>query len=196
MKKSIKGSNIFHWTTYAKFSHSLSNKAKLFWDTLMIEQENKPSDTIDQFDQNKLSRQLVHREVVFYSDFYNNKQIYLNLQNLLRKKQFKLKFLTANIHDFPKVLNEKYDLIMLSNIFCYHEVGELRYKFEKTVEELYNNNLNFEGSIQVNYNYRHHWDSIDPTEMAGHKLRVIKLDKDHNPRSVYFLDKPNDLSLN
>ena len=186
----IKSSYMFHSSVYARISHSLSREAKLFWDTLMLEQVDVPNDYIDQFDQNKLARQLVHRESVFFSDFYNDEATYLKLQNLLRAKQFKLKFFTADLHDFPNVLKEKYDLIMLSNIFCYHETGELRYKFEQTIEELYNNNLIPGGSIQVQYNYRHHWDSVDPNEMAGKKLRIIKLDKDHNPRSVYFLDKP------
>ena len=196
MRKLISGSQMFGWNVYVKISHSLSNKAKAFWDTLMLELESKIDDSLDLFDQNKLARQLVHREAVFFSDFYNHEETYLKLQKLLNEKQFKLRFLTADLHDFPKVLNEQYDLIMLSNIFCYHEFGDLRYKFEKTVEELYNNNLNAGGTIQVQYNYRHHWDSVDPTEMAGQKLRIIKLDKDHNPRSVYFLDKPLESNLN
>ena len=192
----VANSSMFHSSVYAKISHSLSRESKLFWDTLMLEQVDAPNDYIDEFDQNKLARQLVHRESVFFSDFYKDEATYSKLQKLLREKQYKLQFFTADLHDFPKILPEKYDLIMLSNIFCYHENGELRYKFEKTVEELYNNKLNPGGSIQVQYNYRHHWNSVDPNEMAGKELRIIKLDKDHNPRTVYFLDKPEENELN
>ena len=186
----IKNSNMFHWSTYAKISHSLSQESKLFWDTLMLEEEDQVSDLIDQFDQNKLARQLTHREAVFFSDFYNEEETYLRLQHLLRKGNYRLKFLTADLHDFPEVLNGKYDIIMLSNIFCYHEYGEARYRFEQTVEKLYNNNLNDGGTIQVQYNYRHHWNSVDPTEMAGQPLRIIRLDNNHNPKTVYFIEKP------
>ena len=70
----IKGSQMFNWKVYAKMSHSLSDKAKQFWDTLMLEIEEKIDDSIDQFDQNKLARQLVHREAVFFSDFYRDKK--------------------------------------------------------------------------------------------------------------------------
>ena len=49
---------MFHSSVYARISHSLSREAKVFWDTLMLEQVDVPDDYIDQFDQNKLSRQL------------------------------------------------------------------------------------------------------------------------------------------
>lgn len=195
MQTLIKGSEMFNWRTYAKISHSLSKNVKHFWDTLMLEIEDRPNDFLDLFDQNKLSRQLVHREAVFFSDFYSDKNVYAKLQEILREKHFRLKFLTEDLYNFSTALNSKYDLIMLSNIFCYHDLGELRYKFEKVVEELYENNLNPGGSIQVHYNYRHHLNSIDPTEMANQRLRIIKLDKNHNPRTVYFLDKPEENSL-
>jgi len=191
----IRRQEMFNWKVYSKISHSLSKTAKQFWDTLMLEIEDRVDDTIDQFDQNKLARQLVHNEAVFFSDFYTDDVAYSILQTILLIDKYKLEFLTADLHDFPNVLKDRYDVIMLSNIFAYHEIGTMRKRFEETVDKLYNNNLNPGGIIQVQYNYRHHYDSVDPTEMAGKKLRIVKLDDGHNPRSVYFLDKPEENNL-
>ena len=191
----ISSSRMFHSSVYAKISHSLNNEAKLFWDTLMLEQVSVPNDYIDQFDQNKLARQLVHREAVFFSNFYIDHIEYKKLQNLLHQNDYALKVLTADLHDFPKVLKDKYDLIMLSNIFSYHKTGELRYKFEKTVEELYNNNLNVGGSIQIQYDYHHNYVDLEPRKFYNKPIRIEKLDKNHSARTVYFLDKPSEEEL-
>ncbi len=187
--ETVKGSQMFNWKIYAKISHSLSDKSKQFWDTLMLEIEEKIDDTIDQFDQNKLARQLVHREAVFFSDFYKDEETYLKLQEALIDDNYQLEFIVADLHQFPRFLKGNYDLIMLSNIFAYHEVGDMRKKFEETVESLYNERLNPGGTIQVQYLY-HHPCYDDPTQMAGQQLRIVKLDDGHNPRTVYFLDKP------
>ena len=195
--KLIRLKEMFSWKVYSKISHSLSETAKQFWDSLMLEIEDKVDDTIDQFDQNKLARQLVHNEAVFFSDFYRDNLTYNKLQTELVDDNYQLKFFSADLHQFPDVLDDKYDLIMLSNIFCYHEIGKMKERFESTVESLYNNNLNPGGTIQVQYNYRHHYESVDPNEMIGKQLRIVKLDDGHNPRTVYFLDKPieNDLNI-
>ena len=189
MKKVITSTQLFHWSTYSKLSHSLSNTAKMFWDTLFLEQEDKVNDYFEQFDQAMLARQLVHPEAIFVNDFYTDKERFSRLQHLLQQDNYTLKFLTADLHDFPKALKEKYDLIMLSNIFAYHSAFDLKTKFEKTVEKLYKKNLKPNGSIQVHYSYRQHWHSIDCEELAGHKLRIQEIDNNNTPKTIYYIDK-------
>ena len=188
----ISNSNLFHWSTYSKISHTLSPTVKTFWDTIMLEQVDEINPYHEQFDKNMIARQMVHPEVVFPCEFYHNIEVYNKLQALLRKKDFKLKFKTADIHEFARVLPETYDLILLSNIFGYHDTFELRYKFEKTVRSIYNKKLNPGGTIQVHYSYRRHYNSLDPTEIAGFELRVEPLGQYPNDRTVYFIDKPNE----
>ena len=115
MKNVIKNSNLFSWKVYAKISHGLPVIAKQFWDTLMLEQNNYHP-ALDQFDQNTIALRLTHSEAVFFSSFYNDEESYLKLQKILRDNDYKLKFQTAYLQDFPKELKGKYDLILLSNI--------------------------------------------------------------------------------
>ena len=190
MKKVIKNTGLFNWKVYAKISHSLPKSAKQFWDTIMLEQDNYHCALEEQFDQNMIARQLVHHEAVFFCDFYNDETIYLKLQALLRKKEFKLKFITADLHEFPKALNGTYDVIMLSNIFDYQSFGEQLVKFEKTVQSLYNKKLNPGGTIQVRYSYNKHWGPLGINTIAGHDLRIQELAADHDIRTIYFIDKP------
>ena len=192
MLKIISNSNLFHWSTYSKISHSLSRTSKTFWDTIMLEQVDEINPYYEQFDKNMIARQMVHPEVVFPCDFYHNVEVYNKLQALLRKKDFKLKFKTADIHDFAQVLPETYDLILLSNIFGYHDSFDLRYKFEKTIKAIYIKKLNPGGSLQVHYSYRRHYKSLDPNEIAGFELRIEPLGSMPNDRTVYFIDKPAD----
>lgn len=192
MKQLITSTKLFHWTTYSKISHSLSKTAKMFWDTLFLEQEDKVDEYVEQFDQTMLARQLVHPEAIFVNDFYIDQAAYSKLQSLLRRKDYSLKFLTADLHDFPRVLKEKYDLIMLSNIFAYHATGEHKAAFEKTVEKLYRKNLKENGSIQVNYSYRQHLNALDASSIAGHQLRIQEIECASGPKTIYYIDKPEE----
>lgn len=179
----------FDCSIYRKFSHDLSPFAQRFWDTLMLEQEEYLDCCYNRFDRNAIAERMIHPELMFLCDFYNNKEIYKKLQSILKENNFSIKFKVADLNDFPKVLKDKYDLIMLSNIFGYHNLGKDLIDFEETVNKLYKKNLNPGGSIQVQYSYRKHNEELDPEVIAGHKLR-IKRTGDSRLRTVYFIDKP------
>ncbi len=190
----IFGSKIFHTSTYAKISHSLSTQAKLFWDTLMLEQA-KPNEFYDVFDCNKLARQLIHPDTLFNCDFYKDIEEYNRLQNLLNEKDYSLKFKTANLYDFSNVLKDKYDAIMLSNIYAYHKTNEEREKFEKLITTLYKHNLNKSGTIQLSYDYRFNPEEQDPKTIGEKKVRLLTIEKPKTTKGVYFLDKDGELEL-
>ena len=191
MLELISNSKFFNWSTYAKISHDIPTSSKQFWDTLMVEQNEAEYGIYSRFDRNMISRQLTHPARLLLCDFYNDEQIYNQLQTLLRNRNYNLKFKTADIFDFPKTLKDKYDLIMLSNIFGYHAVGEDKVKFEKVVDSLYNKHLNPGGTIQVHYGYRKHNPDMDVETLAGFPLRIQNADN-HGQRTVYFIDKPKE----
>ena len=190
MLELMKTTKFFDWSIYSKISHDLPPFARSFWDTLMLEQEEDIDCCYNRFDRNALAERMVHPQLMFLCDFYNNEKTYNNLQKILKQKDFSIKFKTADLHDFPKVLKEKYDLIMVSNIFGYHSFGKDLIDFEETVNKLYKKNLNPGGTIQVQYSYRKHHEDLDPEEIGGHKLRIKRTGDDANPRTVYFIDKP------
>ena len=128
------------WDCYAKLSHDLSKETQVFWDTLMYD-----SDTY-------LFRNMFHYEFRRVSKFYKNEEDYLKLQNILRTKKIKTNFITAEFLNFPKMLKEKFDVIMLSNIRGYYMNYSPFYdvkKFYSVCKKLYNKNLNPEGLMQI-----------------------------------------------
>lgn len=195
LNRLLQGNKIFHWSTYAKISHDLSPHAKRFWDTLMLEQEDV--NDYNKFNQFQIVEQLLHSDTYLMCNFYYDKDCYNRLQNILRNEDYKLRFKTADIFDFPKVLKEKYNLIMLSNIFGYHSIGEDKSKFEEAINKLYRKNLNAGGSIQVQYSFREHSPLLDVEEIGGHNLRIVRVGDNSKPGTVYFIDKPieNELLL-
>lgn len=180
---------IFDCATYAKISHDISPYSRIFWDKLMIAQEEYvPGE--NKFSMYTIAEKILHPELMFLCDFYSDKETYLKLQQILNEKEFSIKYLIADFNDFSKVLNNKFDLIMLSNIYRYHSKGEELIKFEKSLNELFSKNLNEGGVIQVQYSYRTHDSNLDPEKIAGHDLRIKRTGKPSNPRTVYFIDKP------
>ena len=190
----INNTMIFDWSTYAKISHDIPKSSRLFWDTLMLEQHEENDGIYSEFDRNMIARQLTHPARLLLCDFYNDEHTYTQLQTLLRNGNYNLKFKTADIFDFTKTLKDKYDLIMLSNIFGYHAIGKDKTKFEKLVEKLYNKHLNPGGSIQVHYGYRKHNPELDIEQIAGFPLRIQDAGNS-GQRTVYFIDKPRENEL-
>ena len=192
----LKSSKMFNWKTYSQISYLLSNKSKQFWDTLMLESEAYVDEYVERFDQSVIGLQLTHGSATFLSDFYKDEETFYRLQKLLRNKNYRLRFLTADLCDFPKVLNEQYDVIMLSNILCYNDQGEARVNFEKAVGELYDKILSPGGTIQVQYSYRQHWSSVDPHKIANLPLRIQEISNGHRPKTIYYIDKPLQQAIN
>ena len=86
-----------------------------------------------------------------YSTFYTSEQEYQKLQSLLNSDALQINFIFANLQDFPKILNKKYDFIYLSNIYDYFSSPAQKKIFEKTVNLIYQKNLNAGGKIILQY---------------------------------------------
>jgi len=123
---------------YQKISHLLPEDVKVFWDTIMLDGgENENFLFSRMFFTN-------HTDI-FLDSIMQIKDSYEKLQDILRSGDYKLNYITADIADFPKELNGKYDLILLSNVVDYCNLET----FNDVVEELYANNLNVGGYMQL-----------------------------------------------
>lgn len=138
----------FDWRIYSKIAHELSPKVRQFWDTLMLEVDTDTRSDI-------FSAKTIKENILMvdhtdrHSKFYKDEKIYNKLQELLKNNDVKIKYITAELEDFPKILKQKYHYINLSNIYDYYMHNKP--KFTKIVEELYNKNLYQNGSMVVHY---------------------------------------------
>ena len=124
---------------YSKISHSLSGKAKDFWDNLVLEGSDK---YFYHFTHNYIDHEAV----------YNSAFTYNQLQEKLNQNDYKINYIFGELEQFPQKLNGKYDLILLSNIIDYYSgfgEGKPRQVFLDTVRDLFKNNLTKDGVIQV-----------------------------------------------
>lgn len=138
----------FDWKIYAKISHELSPKVKQFWDTLILEIDNDSYS--DKFSSKTIKdNMLMVDHTDRHSLFYKDEKVYNKLQKLLKNADLKINYITAELEDFPKILNQKYHYINLSNIYDYYMQN--KQKFTKIIEELYEKNLYNNGSMVVNY---------------------------------------------
>lgn len=159
--------DFFSWQVYAKISHHLSPKAKLFWDSIMLEQSDEYNST---FHPQKIKDNMMiidHRDR--HSEFYYSEEAYLKLQQILNSNTVKFKYIVAEFLNFPTALKEKYDFIYLSNIFDYY-YKEQKDKFYNTVLKLYKNKLNGGGKIVVNYNFCHN--NKTPETICGQMVEI------------------------
>ena len=145
---------------YQKISHDLSGETQMFWDSLFLEGD----------------RNLFY-ELFYYMDtnsFYSYEN-YQKLQNILKTKKIKTNFVVADYFDFPEVLSEKYDVILLTNLYIYlrmqTEKGE---SFFETLAKLYKNNLNDGGLVQV----------ISTFETEGKKEKTLQKDMKHFKKNI------------
>ena len=86
------------------------------------------------------------------SRFYQSEKNYNKLKEILKKNQFKSNLIQADLTEFPKLVDEKYDLILLSNVddyFIDKTNGQKIYAFVDAVRNLYEHNLNEDGVIQI-----------------------------------------------
>ncbi len=140
--------NILNSHVYSKISHSLNDNAKLFWDTIMLEMSGQSDHSLvasifqrDSFWQ--------HDYDVRGSEFYRRKHSYNKLQKILNTNDYSISYKVADFQDFPKVLEGKFDLIMLSNIYDYVSVTD----FFETFDKLKIDNLSSNGVIQLLYDF-------------------------------------------
>lgn len=201
----IEDKSAFDFKVYQKISHYLSGAVRQFFDEIMLMQDSVEFGTLEYYETfndfkifHSIINNLPHTE---FSEFYHSKDAYEKLKNILFAGDFKLKYITSRLEDFPSRLNEKYDVILLSNIYDYVS----RLKFNPVLKSLYKNNLKSGGVIQFQYLFE---DSIfvkkRPKPMEGFDMEIVELHAETSPDpklrdrdecKVYLLKKPNSKSL-
>lgn len=196
---------IFDWMVYSQISHHLSKDVKQFFDEIMLLQEEteyRSAHYYQEFsDLNILNGVVNHLPHTEFSEFYHSKEAYKKLQAILRAKDYKLSYIVSRLEDFPKRLPEKYDVILLSNIYDY----VFKPKFKSILNKLYQTNLKNGGVIQFQYFFEDGIFRRRPPKIDGmENVEIIELhahdaeqptEKDRDECKVYLLKKPNSKEL-
>lgn len=135
-------------TMYQQIQQNLSHETKEFWKD-MFDPENRD-----------ILENMIDVDIDFEgSRFYNNENDYYKLKNILEENEFKTNIIQEDLLNFPVVLNDKYDLILLSNVDDYFMDQNNKnkiYEFFEAVYKLYKNNLNDGGVIQLTSSMNQH----------------------------------------
>lgn len=117
------------------------------------------------------------------SRYYQDRESYKKLKKIIENRKFKKNYINADLTEFPNLVDEKYDLILLSNIddyFIDKTDKEKIYTFIDAVKSLYKNNLNENGVIQITSSMNHNnipktnfYNSIKK-EFAGGEFFTLK----------------------
>ena len=195
----------FHWKLYRIISPFLSETVRQFFDEIMLMQDDVKYGTLAYFDAlndfkifNGIVNNLPHTE---FSEFYHSEEAYEKLRRILFAGDFKLSFNVSRLEDFPARLKEKFDVILLSNIYDYVP----KFKFNPVLKSLYKNNLKPGGIIQFQYLFEESiFKKKRPKPMEGFDMEVIELpavqnedplERDRDECKVYLIKKPNSKSL-
>ena len=139
---------VFNVSTYSKLRNSLPTDVKVFWDIIFLIKDGY------QVRNSTLFFKDVINSEIFYSNNYMNEDNYYKLKKII--DNYNLKFYNCNLKDLPKLLNNKYDTIYLSNLinYLYFIFNEpLLYNFRNFITNDLNNYLNQNGKIFVAYLY-------------------------------------------
>lgn len=186
VKYFIDSNNFFEHEVFESAFRFLDSDAQAFWGTIYTE--------------GVTPREIYNRLIQFTNsgydqtkDIFRHKGFYEFLQNALREKAFNLRIETAELNEFPEAIKEKCDVILLSNIQQY--VNDQDYI--RTINTLYNDNLNVGGKIQLSYTFsKANWNrpAIDITprfkDFFKDKQNQIKMLELDNLDKTYFLVKP------
>ena len=184
--KLLSSSEYLSYGAYRKISHSLSPEVRQLFDTLMLEQTDCNDKTWEcQYPCAKQLESMITSGYVHkFCDFYTNKEDYIKLQQILRDKEFKLKFVLSDFEHFPQNLDGTFDIILLSNIIDYVKFK----KFEEIAQSLYQNKLNKNGTMQTHYRFIKHFADKETVSIAGIPLRHKTVGK-NKEETVYFMEK-------
>lgn len=140
--------NILSGKYYSKISHDLSEYAKTFWDNILLDLDSDAGEKGAKI----FLFQLVGKGADFAQNrealsFCRDKQIY----NQLKEKMngCKVTFKVSTLEDFNKDLDDKYDLILLSNIYDYVNSK----KFFECTKKLRKKHMARKGEMQLYYNF-------------------------------------------
>ena len=142
---------------FTKIFHDLSKDSQTFWGTIFMEENDelelppriRPEETPVR---NRLWNDFYRMEEMKDSLFdFENYDKYEELQEILKKGDFSLKFINADFSEFPDIAKDKYDLILLSNVFDYVRDIDDCATFSRVVNKLYDDHLNEDGKMQILY---------------------------------------------
>jgi len=172
--------NPFSQEVFKKVFHHLSEDSKSFWGQIYLYSTSSQeiySTLISRCDSN-LDR--------VFSVFYKEKNSYDKLQNILKKNNYELTFINEEFSNFPKSITGKFDVILLSNIFRY--VDDATY--HRTINYLFNNNLNPNGQIQLHYENTNVLGKKSPKFIAMFPNKKIDGYNFKNRHYTYIMHKP------
>lgn len=138
---------------YRKISHLLPRETQQFWDTIILSEGY--TELLFEMYHNTGNLKGKFNWLPFLSD----ETEYEKCQEVLNNGDYKINYIFGELKDFPKKLNGKYDLILLSNILDYYDINIYDRGYDDTpkhfldvVKKLYQNNLNVDGQIQLTSN--------------------------------------------
>jgi len=134
-----------------------------------------------------ISLELIQFDCEVGVNYISSQENYNKLQDILRKGYFTLNFIRSDISNFDEVLDGKFDVIMLSNIYDYVD----HYNFCRHAKDLYNSRLNPGGVMQVDYSFSYRY---FPEELIEY-FKGYKLDKPAVPMGAYILHKPRENAI-
>lgn len=134
--------SVFDMNVYQKIFKDLSPEVQVFWGVILLEEDYS-------FD---IVEKMFNTQYRFSSKYYHDEESYNKLKEKL--EHVNINYITAELTDFPKSVQGKFDLILLSNIAEFYITSIYRvFKFRKVVEKLFKKNLNAGGKIQVCYDF-------------------------------------------
>lgn len=141
---------------FTKIFHDLDKDSQIFWGIIFMEEDDVLTRTAKGTPiKNKMWNDFYRMDEMKDSLFDHNEdgdyENYDKLQEILRKGDFSLKFINADFGKFPEVAKDKYDLILLSNVFDYVRDIDDCATFSRVVNKLYDDHLNDGGKMQILY---------------------------------------------
>lgn len=141
----IKNPGILTSQLYARISHDIHGDSRYFWDTLFL---------------NGFGAQYPYLHFIGSNHCLYTKNEYNIMQNFFNNNDYTIEFLNCELKEIDKHLNknDKFDLIMLSNIYDYairwenniQEFNKNKDIFKKSITDL-GKYLNKNGQIQFDY---------------------------------------------
>lgn len=157
---------------FTKIFHDLDKDSQTFWGTIFMEvSDEKDSETFwDKLFKDEifeLPSRVENDEIPvrsrIWTPFFDMKNTedslfdiknydgYDKLQQILKDGDFSLKFINADFSKFPEVAKDKYDLILLSNVYDYVRDIDGCATFSQVINKLYDDHLNNDGKMQILY---------------------------------------------
>lgn len=130
---------------YAKVSHDLSERSRRFWEDLIMDYPVEDFQSCADF-RVKFNFGFSGRFDRTYHDIYCDENKFNKLKEQISK--CKVQFINADLEDFAKNLDGKYDLILLSNIADYEGIN----RFIKVCAGI-SNYLSDDGLMQLYYGF-------------------------------------------